>query len=94
MMGEKARGGVVTGLTLAMAGASMAMTVADRLTGEAKSAAELDGRVKALERVQGEHAALHRVRGTFVREAREQINFLCQTQPECRRLYVRIDSPE
>lgn len=88
------KGGVVTGLTLAMAGASMAMTVADRLTGEAKSAAELDGRVKTLERVQGEHAAVIRERGSFVRDAREQINFLCQTQAECRRLYIRIPASE
>lgn len=85
----------MTGLTLAMAGASMAMTVADRLTGEAKSAAELDGRVKALERVQGEHGADLRVQGSFADDAREQINYLCTSTPGCRSYFPQpIPKPE
>lgn len=98
-MTEKAKRGdlirdVGIGLTLAISFGSAAMTVFDRTTGSAKSAEQLDGRVKALERVQSEHGAVLRVRGGFIRDAREQINFLCQTQAECRRLYSRIPATE
>ena len=93
MTGEGKRD-VVTGMTLALAIAGMAMTVIDRTTGSAKSAEQLEGRVVALERVQGEHAALLRVRGRFVNDATNQLNFLCATAATCRQLYAPIEAPE
>lgn len=93
-MTSEVRRDVATGLTLALAMASMAMTVIDRTKGGAKSAEELEGRVKAIERVQGEHSALLRVRGRFINDASNQLNFLCATAATCRQLYAPIVAPE
>lgn len=93
-MTSEVRRDVATGLTLALAMASMAMTVIDRTKGGAKSAEELEGRVKAIERVQGEHTDLLRVRGRFINDATNQLNFLCATAATCRQLYAPIVAPE
>lgn len=93
MTGETKRD-VATGLTLALAMASMVMTVIDRTTGSAKTAEQLDGRVTLIEATVKDHHAVLKARTRFVNEVTNQLNFLCATAKTCRQLYAPIAAPE
>lgn len=93
MTGEVKRD-VATGLTLALAIASMVMTVIDRTTGSAKSAEQLDGRVTMIEAQVKDQRLTLKARGRFVNDAANQLNFLCATAATCRQLYAPIVAPE
>lgn len=93
-MTSEVRRDVATGLTLALAMASMAMTVIDRTKGSAKTAEQLEGRVVLIESEVALHKAALRERGRFVNDATNQINYLCATAKACRQLYAPIVAPE
>lgn len=93
-MTSEVRRDVATGLTLALAMASMAMTVIDRTKGSAKTAEQLEGRVNEISAVVADQRAILKARGRFVNDATNQLNFLCTTAQTCRQIYAPIVVPE
>lgn len=87
-------GEVGTGVAIAMSVATMAMTLIDRTTSSAQSAEALASRVKLAEANLQRHEALLQGRGRFVSDATYQLNYLCTTSAECRRIYAPIAVPE